>query len=377
MRNDFGSVRELPSGKWQATWKANGARHRAPMTFRNKTDAKTYLATVRADLERGTWTDPLAGRITVREVGAEWLASNPNKSDGSIDRDRRTLNKHVYPEIGYLPIGTVDRSMIQAMVNGWTNAPSSIARQYSTTAALFNFAVDREWIPRSPCRKIPLPTVVPSDHYQLSADDVKSIYRATSCDLRPCIAIGATTGMRWAEIFFLRVEHLDLDGRVPSIRVAGGITRGSDGKPKAGKPGSRKAKPRVIPIGPTLVRVLSAHIADRQPGDLLFPDGNGNLMRYNNWYNREWLPTLERAGLADKLPRPGIHDLRRMNATQLAGSTDVKTWSTRLGLSPRVGLDVYARPIPELEQAAGNFMDSYALSHVGRTEGVEMVAIEG
>jgi integrase len=343
------------------------------MTFRTKTDADNYLAAVRTDLARGTYVDQRAGRITLAEAGEKWLASKPNKSDGALDRDRRILSKHVYPNLndGKMPIGQVTKNDIRTVVNKWTGAPSSVARQYSALSALFNFAVREEWIGKSPCRDIDLPAVVPAERYELTSEDVGNIYRATSCDLRPSIAIGAATGMRWAEIFFLRVEHIDLAGSVSTIRVAGGITRGSDGKPKAGKPGSRKAKPRTIPIGPNLVRVLAAHVGDRPATALLFPDGGGNLMRYSNWYNREWVPTLERAGLSDKLPRPGIHDLRRMNATRLVGSTDVKTWSARLGLSSRVGLDVYAKPVPELEQAAGLFMDSFSLSHVGRTEDSE------
>jgi integrase len=160
-----------------------------------------------------------------------------------------------------------------------------------------------------------------------------------------------------------------------ALTVAGGITRTKNGTPVAGHPGSRKAQPRVIPIGAKLANMLAEHMAEIGPGDLLFPDTNGNLMRYTNWYRREWLPALEEAQLADKLPLPGIHDLRRLNATHLAATTDVKTLMTRLGIkTTRVALNVYAKTIDERERQAAAAMEDFSLSHVGRTEMEEVSA---
>ena len=44
-RQSFGSVRELPSGRWQARYVGpDGVSHRAPTTFQTKGDAQTWLS---------------------------------------------------------------------------------------------------------------------------------------------------------------------------------------------------------------------------------------------------------------------------------------------------------------------------------------------
>ena len=49
----FGSIRKLPSGRWQATYSApNGRRITAPRTFRAKIDAEAWLADRRREIDR-------------------------------------------------------------------------------------------------------------------------------------------------------------------------------------------------------------------------------------------------------------------------------------------------------------------------------------
>ncbi|MGH9137381.1 MAG: site-specific integrase, partial [Acidimicrobiales bacterium] len=72
-RRHFGSVRKLPSGRFQARYHdATGRRHTAPSTFASKGAAQRWLASVETDLTRGDWCDPALGRITVAEWAADW-----------------------------------------------------------------------------------------------------------------------------------------------------------------------------------------------------------------------------------------------------------------------------------------------------------------
>lgn len=56
-RNVWGSVRKLPSGRYQARCTVNGRSHSAPTTCGTKREADAFLAGVRADLGRGRWMD--------------------------------------------------------------------------------------------------------------------------------------------------------------------------------------------------------------------------------------------------------------------------------------------------------------------------------
>ena len=47
----WGSVRELPSGRFQARYCVDLVWHSAPATFRTRREADAYLASVRSDVE--------------------------------------------------------------------------------------------------------------------------------------------------------------------------------------------------------------------------------------------------------------------------------------------------------------------------------------
>ncbi len=58
----FGSVEKLPSGRYRARHRYEGAWLSAPTTFTTKADANAWLAKPQTDLGRGTWVDRNRGR---------------------------------------------------------------------------------------------------------------------------------------------------------------------------------------------------------------------------------------------------------------------------------------------------------------------------
>lgn len=85
-----------------------------------------------------------------------------------------------------------------------------------------------------------------------------------------------------------------------------------------------------------------------------------------------WLPALVKAELDDLEPVPGPHDLRRVNATQLAASgVDLRTLMNRAGhKTAKVALEVYAQADPVADRAAADTMGQHlldAMSHLERT----------
>ena len=58
-RRYFGNIRKLPSGRYQASYKApDGKRHAAPQTFDSRQYADAWLSRVRTDIQRGQWEAP-------------------------------------------------------------------------------------------------------------------------------------------------------------------------------------------------------------------------------------------------------------------------------------------------------------------------------
>ena len=52
---------------------------------------------------------------------------------------------------------------VQNLVNAWTktDAPRTVKRQYGVVTAMFSYAVNSDYIGRSPCRNIKLPQAKP------------------------------------------------------------------------------------------------------------------------------------------------------------------------------------------------------------------------
>jgi hypothetical protein len=73
----FGNIRQLPSGRYRARDWHLGKQIPADPTFALKTDARRWLATIEADMFRGVWIDPNAGKIPFGEYATRWVAERP------------------------------------------------------------------------------------------------------------------------------------------------------------------------------------------------------------------------------------------------------------------------------------------------------------
>src|SRR5947209_328658 len=77
-RASFGSIRKLPSGRYQARYTGpDEIVRRAPVTFDAKMDAEAWLATMRADIVREVW-NPAPERpkpLTFKQYSEGWLAA--------------------------------------------------------------------------------------------------------------------------------------------------------------------------------------------------------------------------------------------------------------------------------------------------------------
>lgn len=88
----WGTTRQLPSGRWQASYRLDGRRVVAPRTFTTRAEALAWLAGERADRARGAWRDPDTGRVRLADYAHDWLACRPDLAARTVDTYRRTLD---------------------------------------------------------------------------------------------------------------------------------------------------------------------------------------------------------------------------------------------------------------------------------------------
>lgn len=95
-RRPFGSIRQLPSGRFQARYTdASGTDHTAPTTFATRTAADQWLATERADHLRGLWRSPDHGNETVAEYINRWIDQRTDLAPATRFQYRNTLRRWI------------------------------------------------------------------------------------------------------------------------------------------------------------------------------------------------------------------------------------------------------------------------------------------
>lgn len=154
-REAWGSLRKLPSGRWQARYPApDGETYTArteddkPLTFLTKTDARAWLASAHTRIARHEWEAPavLAARrraeaeaekarsIGFTEYAARWLALirvEPNRSGkrrviGTIRAYKSKLDGYLIPEFGDTPVRHIDKERIRVMTDRLDMIPSPL-----------------------------------------------------------------------------------------------------------------------------------------------------------------------------------------------------------------------------------------------------------
>jgi integrase len=147
----------------------------------------------------------------VEVLASEWLESNPAKRSGTRARDDGIIERHINPAMGPRAIGSVTPPQVQNLVNAWTKsaAPRTVIRQYGVLTAMFSYAVNSDYIGRSPCRNIKLPKVKP---VKRNLPDTEGLARlAAELEAYALMMwVGVLTGLRWAEVAGLRVGSVDL-----------------------------------------------------------------------------------------------------------------------------------------------------------------------
>lgn len=335
-RRSFGAVRELPSGRFQASYlDPDGRRRVAPTTFATRTDAAVYLDTVSADLARKAWKAPDADPLpTLAEYGTRWIRQRAGLKDSTRAQYGVDFRRHVEPYLGDFRLDEVTPDLVRqwhaelaedlagelaaqerTSVATNRNGAPTVARAYRLLRTMLGTAVEDELLGSNPCRikgagQAPVaerPTLSPAEVARL-ADAVPEHYRAL-------VVVAAYAGPRIGELAALRVRDLRF-GKAPALTVEERVYRVAGRYDYAG-PKSRAGRRTVaLPgfVADALAEHLRAHRPEAGPDDLVFVTENGGniLGAYSQ--------TLSRALARIGRPDCRVHDLRHSGALLAAES---------------------------------------------------------
>lgn len=335
----WGSLRALPSGRWQASYLGpDRKRHTAPTTFRTKTEGSAWLDKERTRIDEGRWRPPTAVvPVRIDTFGAyaqSWIAGR-GLAPRTVQQYRMLLRRFIDPTFGE----TLLRDITAPAVRVWhaglnADAPVLRAQAYSLLRTVLNTAVSDELIEANPCRIRGAGRAVKAHKTEpASLAELEAITAAMPERYRALVQIAAWTALRFGEAAELR--RTDVAGDV--LRVRRGVVDLIGQGRHVGPPKSR-AGIRDVTIPPHVVPLLAAHLLRwSQPGDtgLVFPGPNGRQLSARTLHD-----SFKRARAAAGRPDLRWHDLRHTGATMAAQSgASLAELMARLGhSSPRAAM---------------------------------------
>lgn len=204
--------------------------------------------------------------------------------------------------------------------------PKSIRNRHGLLYCIVQAAVESEPQLRTKncCAKTRLPrvdddvdeemTFLEREEYQRVAAEI------TDPDARDLADWLVGTGMRWSEATALKISDLSLNSDRPSANIQRAWKKAKKGSAGGafylGPPKTKKAR-RLLRLAPAQVEVARRHATGRRPDDYLFRTATGKSWRHANYYNRKWLPAVQKAMEKGLPKRPRLHDLRHTHVSWL------------------------------------------------------------
>jgi integrase len=356
----FGRVRKLPSGRYQARYAGpDGVDRPAPETFATKTDAEVWLTMKEAEIRRGDWLDPEAGKMEFGAFADSWIDDRVLKPRAE-ELYRGLLKNHLRPTFGSMDLADIR----EADVRRWRKerltagpkqkrpfGPVTVAKAYRLLHAILTTAEADGRIRHNPCtikgagqEHSEERPVVPLAKLVDLLESVPDRYRAL-------LLLATFANLRFGELAGLHRHQVDLDAR--EVRVNASTSEMNDGRLIDGDPKSR-AGTRTVSFPADIVPELADHLerfAAPKPNGLVFIGPKGGRLRRSN-FRKFWYQAREAIGM----PELHFHDLRHTGNTMAAAQgASLKELMERMGhSSPRAAL-IYLHATRERDQkiAAG------------------------
>lgn len=353
-RRGFGTLRRLPSKRWQATYVGPDLqRHSAPHTFASKMDAEVWLAQERTLASGDGWVAParraeIADRLappTFGEYARQWLADRSLKPRTREGYDH-LLRRYLDPEFGELLVPDLTPALVRRWWAGLSpEHPTVNARAYALLRAILSTAVTDELLASNPCRvRSASNPATKKEIRPATIPELGVLVEEMPPTLAAVVLLCAWCALRVGEVLELRRRDLDLDRGVVKVTRAVSWVRG---QPIVGTPKSA-AGTREVSVPPHIVPALQQHLEKHvRPGAdaLLFPSMRDHERHLQpTVLHTAWRKARAAAGREDLR----IHDLRHTGATMAA-----MTGATLAELQARLGHSTVAAALRYQHAAQG------------------------
>jgi integrase len=363
----FGSIRKLPSGRWQARYRGpDGLLRSAPHTFDRKTDASKWLALTEAELLGGGWTDPDAGRVPFLVYATAWIDERPGLRPKTIQLYRYLLRAHLQDTFGAATLAGI----IEADVRRWRAdllsagvTPVTAAKAYRLLKSILATAVDDGLIRRNPCRVKGASVEKSPERPVLTIGQVYALADAIGPRYRALVLLACFCGLRWGELAGLQRTDIDCDHK--TVRIARQLCEVAGRQPFLAPPKSDAGK-RTVSMPSLIVADVSAHLetfTQPEADALVFTSPHGMPLRHANFRRRVWRSALAAIGLNIHL-----HDLRHTGNQLVAeAGANPRELMERMGHSTSRAALIYLHSTSARQHHLADAVTARAQAELGTT----------
>lgn len=359
VRRHFGALRRLPSGRWQARYRATDGQMRpAPITFTTKTEASRWLSLVETQLSSGTWQDSRRGEIRLGEYADVWVDERPNLRPKTVELYRSLLRRHVRPYLGEVWVNRLTTDRVRAWRRTLLDAgvsPTTTAKAYRLLRSIMATAVDDELVNRNPCRLKGASTEPTPERPVATVSQVMEIAHRVPARFRAMVLLATFASLRWGELVVLRRRNLDLERGI--VRVVAAYNELSTGEMHLGPPKSA-AGHRIVAIPRSIVSDLDRHVVEFAapgPDGLVFAGSTGAPLRRSNFNKEVPWPDITRAV---DLPGLRFHDLRHTGNTLAAPYASTRELMSRMGHSSTRAAIIYQHATHDRDRVIADALDN-------------------
>lgn len=273
----MGVRKRKDTGKWQAYYRDLGGRQRSK-DFERKRDAQRWEAAQKRSIESREWIDPKDSKVPLNSLWQAFLSTRSLKpsTESSYNEVWKTL---VEPRWGEVPIDGITTNDVLVWVNNMEGPRGKVSaararKAHQILKSVLDVAVRDRRILSNPANlpKGSVPKVMRKRaHAYLSPSEAMRLARA--CGRHDTLVLVLSfLGLRWGEAIALQVQDIDFERR--RIRVCRSYST-SNGRPVLTTPKTHQE--REIPVPDFLNRLLTQACTNKEPGDLIFANGQAAL----------------------------------------------------------------------------------------------------
>jgi integrase len=320
-----------------------------------KPAAQIRAKEIDVELAKETFLDPRDGKIPLREWVDIWQHTH-QAGPATWSAYRSHLRLHILPRLGHLPLTSIRRQHIKALVIDLKTklAPRSAADVLMVLSMVLREAVEDRRIPFNPARGVKVAIGHRPERPHATPKQVAEIIARIARHVDQILVLTAAyTGMRWGELTGLDRANLNLDKADIYIHPDVGALHEVDGKLFLGPPKTADSV-RHVRLPDFLVQLLD-ELLRSHPYPTVFPGARGGFQRRSNFNRRAWTPAIDanpEHGLPAIVAGMHFHDLRHSHKTWLIedGIPEIAQ-ARRLGHRLPGVRGIYSHVTPAMEQA--------------------------